>query len=106
MNITIQHGENVLVGTSNLPEGDIKQLKSVIVGHSETGHHHVLNSSVAMNVVEVDGVIHIEAKIEAQLSHNKSHDKHDTLIVPAGTYCVRHKSEYNPVTKAISRVFD
>lgn len=102
----IQHGENVLVPVSKLPNGKIVETKIVIVGHSETGHHHVLTSTVPMNVVEVEDRMYVEVMLDSLLKHKKAQDKHDTLTVKPGIWEIKHKKEYNPITKALSRVFD
>lgn len=106
MNTPIQHGENVLVPITALPHGEIKEVDSVIVGHSETGHHHVLTSKRPIKVVEVGDRMYVETMFEALLTHKKITDQHDTLTVQPGIWEVVHKKEYNPITKLISRVFD
>ncbi len=105
-NTPYQHGENVLVPISKLPEGEIKEFKTVIVGHSETGHHHVLTSPSNMKIVEVGDRMYIETMFDSLLSHKKTQDKHDTLTIKPGIWEVVHKTEYNPITKALARVFD
>jgi hypothetical protein len=106
MNTPIQHGENVLVAIEKLPEGKAHEFKTIIVGHSETGHHHVLTSEQPMKVIEIDNRMYIETMFDALLTHKKADQKHDTLVVKPGIWEVKHKTEYNPVTKALSRVFD
>lgn len=106
MNTSIQHGENVLVPIDKLPEGETYEHKTIIVGHSETGHHHVLTSKQAMRVVEIDDRMYIEVMFDALLTHKKAQDKHDTLTVKPGIWEVKHKTEYNPITKVLDRVFD
>lgn len=105
-NTPIQHGENVLVPIAHLPEGEAKLVKTIIAGHSETGHHHVLTSTQGMKVVEIGDRMYIENAFEALLTHKKASDKHDTLTVRPGIWEVKHKTEYNPITKVLSRVFD
>ncbi|SRR6266536_4442277 len=106
MNTPIQHGENVLVPIEKMPEGDTQELKVVIVGHSETGHHHVLTSPVSMRVLEKDNRMYVETMLDSLLTHKKSHDQHDTLTIKPGIWEVVHKVEYNPITKIIAQVFD
>lgn len=103
---TIQHGENVLVQIDKMPEGNVAKSNLIIIGHSETGHHHVLSSTVEMESIETADGLHITITVEATLSHRKTQDKHDTLPVRPGIYLVRHKTEYNPITKVLDRVFD
>lgn len=42
--VPIMHGENFLVPVDSLPAGEVTKTKLYIAGHSETGHHHVLES--------------------------------------------------------------
>lgn len=101
------HGENFLSPVTKLPTGKIEQLKKVIVGHSESGHHHVLESGTAMDVVnEVNGLTFIGVKTPAKLKHLKTFDIHETLTVEPGVYQVTHKTEYDPFQKVLRRVFD
>lgn len=105
-NTTIQHGENVLVPVTKLPQGKVIETKMAIVGHSETGHHHVLTSPQNMHVVEADDRMYVEVMLDSLLTHKKSHDKHDTLTVKPGIWEVHHKTEYSPLEKVLRRVFD
>lgn len=77
-----------------------------IVAHSETGHHHVLESKTKFVVSEKDKQFLVELFEPAKLVHKKTVDKHKTLTVPAGKYKVVYKNEYNPWEQVISRVFD
>lgn len=103
--VPIMHGENFLVPVDKLPKGEIIQSNAYIVGHSETGHHHVLESKQPIDIVEgVDRVILVREV--SKLFHQKSHDIHETIEVQPGIYKITHKTEYNPFTKVIGRVFD
>lgn len=106
MNTPIQHGENILVPITSLPKGEVKEFKTVIVGHSESGHHHILTSPQNMKIVEIDDRMYVETLFDSLLSHKKTQDKHDTITVKPGIWEIKHKLEYNPISKAISRVFD
>ena len=109
MNTPIQHGENILIPVDSMPTGKKVTTKTLIVGHSETGHHHVLELPISGAVVYQDektDELYVELLEKAMLSHSKTHDKHDTLTVLPGIYKVRHKTEYNPITKLLQRVFD
>lgn len=104
MNKCIRHGEVMLVPIDRGFRG--KQVTSYIVGHSETGHHHVLESKKPFKISETDKRFVIELFEPAKLVHKKTVDAHKTLTVPKGKYQVVHKTEYNPWTKTIQRVFD
>lgn len=98
------HGENMLT-PAEMPKGKAKQLKRFIVGHSESGHHHVLESTVDMDVIEAAETI-IRVNRTAKLKHLKSFDIHETLTVEPGVYKITHKTEYDPFQKVMRRVFD
>jgi len=104
MNKCIRHGEVMLVPISKNFRG--KEATTYIVGHSETGHHHVLESKTPFKVSETDKRFVIELFEPAKLVHKKSVDKHKTLHVAPGKYKVVYKTEYNPWEGVISRVFD
>lgn len=103
-NKCIRHGEVMLVPIKGKVEGD-DQI-SCIVGHSETGYHHVLESKTPFKVSQTDKEFIIQLFEPAKLVHKKQLDKHKTLKVPAGTYKVVQKTEYDPWAKTIRRVFD
>lgn len=97
------HGENMLT-PAEMPKGKSKKLKKFIVGHSESGHHHVLECA-DMDVIEAAETV-IRVNQQAKLKHLKSFDIHETLTVEPGVYKITHKTEYNPWTKVLQRVFD
>lgn len=47
----IQHGEILLQPVDQLPKGKVEKHTSFIVGHSETGHHHVVESDIPFDVL-------------------------------------------------------
>lgn len=103
----ILHGENFLRKVETLPEGKTTKHKLFIVGHSETGHHHILESKQEFEVLEdKDDRVLIRLFGEGKLTHKKTFDIHETITVEPGVYAVTHKTEYNPFTKIVQRVFD
>lgn len=104
----IQHGEIMLVP---VPDKGFKSAKSVnacIVGHSETGHHHVVESKTPFEVmgdVEKHDLF-VRLFEPAKLVHKKSVEKHKTLPVLPGVWKILHKSEYSPWEKVTRRVQD
>lgn len=103
--LPIMHGENFLVPINALPEGEIKSAKMYIVGHSETGHHHVLESPVEMDIIEGKHRAILVREVST-LFHKKSFDIHESVAVEPGIYQVTHKTEYDPFQKVIRAVFD
>lgn len=103
----IRHGENLLYPVSKA-SGESSMHKIYIVGHSETGHHHVLESKTEFEVMDDQDKKELYLRLfePAKLVHKKTVDKHKTLSIPAGTYRVIRKAEYNPWEKVMQRVFD
>ena len=109
MNKPIRHGEVLLVPVTDIPTG-MKHEKagSYIVGHSETGHHHVLESKTKFDVFmdEATKALYLDIPVSGKLVHLKAVDKHKTLSVPLGKYKVVHKTEYDPWQQIMRAVFD
>jgi hypothetical protein len=107
MNKAIRHGEALLKPVTQIPEGKLEKVSSCIIAHSETGHHHVLESTRPYTVTKDKmNRLWLELTAEADLVHQKTFDAHSTLTVPPGLYEVVSKTEYNPFTKLIQRVTD
>ena len=86
------------------PEG-----KFLIIGHSETGHHHVIDidrSPSAQLLIDKTNefMTRLELDEPAEVEHLRSFDTHETLKLPAGKYIVRHRREYTP--EGLRRVED
>lgn len=104
--VSVMHGENFMRRVGSLPTGVTTKAKMYIVGHSETGHNHVLTSKADMEILESDGKRYVLINEVADLFHKKSFDIHETITVEPGIYEVTHKLEYDPFAKVIRRVFD
>ena len=106
MSKPIRHGEVMLIPITKL-SGKSKDYTEFIVGHSETGHHHVLISETPFKVTETEKHdLYVQLFEPANLVHKKQVDAHKTLKVAPGKYKVIYKTEYNPWEQIISRVFD
>lgn len=103
-NKCIRHGEAMLVPINAKVTGNPHT--SFVVAHSETGHHHVLQSKTPFTVSEKDEEFIIELFEPAELVHLKTTDKHKTLPVAPGRYKVVYKNEYNPFLQEIQKVQD
>ena len=81
--------------TAMKPEGG-----KFIVGHSETGHHHVIDASGA-NVSVLDkppeGMRILYAVVEKAmtLSHLRDHDTHESIHLDPGVYEFRVAREFD-----------
>lgn len=104
---TIIHGENVITPVDILPKG-AKPYNTFIIGHSETGHNHVLEADkdTKFKVVTHNGEIYFQTTAAARIKHQKSFDIHETITVEPGIYKVIPAKEYNPFTKQLQQVWD
>lgn len=110
MNKPIRHGEIMLVPVAEIPS-QFKQVyptQDYVVGHSETGHHHVLESTVDFEVVSDKEKKDLYFRLfePAKMVHKKATDRHKDLIVPAGIYKRFHDTEYSAFEKVIRDVAD
>ena len=107
----VRHGEVLLVPTQ-LPQGAEKLVseKAYIVGHSETGHNHILESTTIDKPIEVymwKGDKYVVVSELAKLWHNKTGvDIHTTHTIVPGTYKVNIKKQYDYFAKAMVVVRD
>lgn len=108
MNTPIRHGEILLVPipAEELPKRVSTGSSSVIVGHSETGHHHVLESDTEFEVFTEADEMFLNLVSSGTLVHQKATDRHMDLTVPAGTWKVVKKNEFDPFRNITRRVVD
>lgn len=103
------HGELLFVPKSEMPnKAEPKTSKNYIVGHSETGHHHVLTSKKEFTVEEIGDSVakYLELQAEGELVHKKTSDKHETRILEKGVWGVFFKKEYDYKENVMKRVYD
>jgi len=74
----------------------------VIVAHSETGHHHVMDAEHVTllertkDVPEGLRILHMIVKEPTVLEHLRPTDTHDPILFGPGEYEVRLQREYTP----------
>ena len=70
----------------------------LIVTHSETGHHHVMDPSYAKMYCnpksKFDTVLVIDRP--TPLTHERTYDTHEPILFDVGTYHVTRQREYTP----------
>jgi hypothetical protein len=98
-------GEAFFRRLDDIPE-TVKQVHPengvVIVAHSETGHHHVMDASNVTLLERTDPlgeglrILHMIVKEPTEHEHLRSHDTHEPIMFPAGNYEVRLQREYTP----------
>jgi len=93
-----------------LKEGKMSPMKlehgKLIMGHSETGHHHVLEpvdksvpiSKAAQALVDETNDMIVDLKIlrECQLVHMRGSDTHGGFVLPPGEYVRGIREEQSP----------
>lgn len=111
---TAAQGEITITKVDTLPEG-LKDFATegghFIVGHSETGHHHVLEpQGVKMFEAETAPagmrVLYAILDEDKELKHLRSHDTHETVKLDKGLYEFRLGREFDPFSELARRVAD
>ena len=73
----------------------------LIIGHSETGHHHVLERTHGATVTVVDRapdgmrILHAILAEPNKLIHERDHDTHETIALEPGEYEFRIAREFD-----------
>jgi len=83
------------------PEGDV-----YILAHSETGHHHVIESRAAECFINKtnDFIAYLNVASEAEIRHLRDFDTHEPITLTPGVYEVRRQREY--IAEGFRRVED
>lgn len=96
-------GEITIRRIESIPDG-CKPMKpkggKFVVGHSETGHHHVIDArgaSVSVLGRPPDGMQILYAILEnpTSLDHLRGHDTHESIMLEPGTYELRIAREFD-----------
>lgn len=104
--LAVRHGEIMLMPVREVPRGNTQKVDSYIVGHSETGHHHVLEGATFEVTEDEKKELYFRLFEPTKLVHKKTTDKHRTLTIPAGIYKRYHDTEYDVWAGVIRDVKD
>ena len=101
-------GDVLIRRIEKLPDG-LKKIKpengKIIVTHSETGHHHVMEADRAELFQGPDLLTaFLLVRKATKLEHLRPHDTHEAIKFPPGVYEVRRQREYTP--EGLRRVAD
>jgi hypothetical protein len=94
-------GDLLIHKIAELPEGlelMSPEKNRFVVGHSETGHHHVIpmqGAQVYRNPQNLF-VLFVVVDEATTLEHMRSFDKHETLEIKSGIYQINQQREYTP----------
>lgn len=92
----IRHGEVLLFPVESVPSGRVERVTNCIVGHSESGHHHVLESDRPFaKIMVANGEFYVDLDAATPLRHHKTHHQHRELTVPAGGWRILKKTEFD-----------
>jgi hypothetical protein len=74
---------------------------NLIIGHSETGHNHILEHTAGATVTVLDRapegmkILHAILTEPNALIHQRGHDKHETIALDPGEYEFRIAREFD-----------
>lgn len=109
-NLIVRHGEIILKQIEEIPKKAklVKTAKSHIVGHSETGHHHVLElSTKALRVYTLDNELYLDVQDKGTLVHKKTGpDIHAPHTIVPGKYKVIVKQAFDYFKGVLAKVRD
>jgi len=95
-------GDVLVTRIDKLPDG-LKEMTpedgQFIVGHSETGHHHVVVADRPTTKVYHGNeplLMFLNVKEPVLLRHERSFDTHKALKIEPGTYEIRNQREHTP----------
>jgi hypothetical protein len=97
----IAQGELYIRRVDRLPDGVVEVAPvngHVIVGHSETGHHHVMDAARTTMYrlpEEIYECFLVVSEADA-LTHLRAFATHEPILHPPGVYQVRRGREYVP----------
>jgi hypothetical protein len=98
---TCAQGDVYIERIDTLPAGTVAvapENGKLIVTHSETGHHHVMNADAVTMHRLPNSIMDCFLVVEkpAALEHLRPHDTHETIGLAPGVYKVRRQREYTP----------
>lgn len=110
----IRHGEVVITPIDALPAGieQVYEGREFVVGHSETGHHHVAVAELPTGLTVFkprgadDQTLFLRVSGGARVEHRKTHDRHEPKSLLEGLYTVTIKKAYDYFAKRMTRVMD
>lgn len=98
---TCAQGDIYIRRVDSLPENAVRvnpENGVVIVTHSETGHHHVMEADRVEMYSLPDSIMDclLVVKEPTELRHLREFDTHEPIMFDAGTYHVHRQREHTP----------
>lgn len=73
----------------------------LIVGHSETGHHHTVDADCA-TLTRVDAfTAYLNVTKQTEIVHHRHYDTHPSIVLQPGMYQFRTGREFDPFEDVI-----
>ncbi len=95
-----RQGELLIIKVDDIPDEAVAvapESGQVIVGHSETGHNHVMVAERTEMFELPDSLTRfLDVTAEDVLEHQRNFDTHDSIVFSPGKYQVRIRREYTP----------
>ena len=107
-----RHGEVIIRPVSEIPKEAqlVEENHEVIVGHSESGHHHFMTlprtQKDKIKLFVLDGKVYLDLPMQGNLVHQKEVEKHDTQVFEPGKYEVITRQAYSYGQKIMTRILD
>lgn len=80
-----------------VPKGLVAdQPGEVVVAHSETGHHHVVEGKLVKLFRKDPMICYLSLGADADVVHKRPFDTHETLRLGKGIWEVRRQREHTP----------
>ena len=80
--------------------------KHLIVGHSETGHHHVVDADCATLTKLDEFTSYLSVSKPTKITHQRDYDTHPSIALEPGMYEFRTGREFDPFADAIRKSSD
>lgn len=98
-------GELTITKLTKTPRkiGDIVQPVNgkLIVGHSETGHHHVVDADCATLTRVNEFTAYLNVTKPTKIDHLRGYDTHPSIALQPGMYEFRTGREFDPFAELI-----
>lgn len=94
-------GDLLITRIEKLPSGVVQvapERGAVVIGHSETGHHHVMDADTVEMYRLPDEIYEcfLVVKAPTALRHLRGFDTHEPIMHETGIYRVRRQREHTP----------
>jgi hypothetical protein len=102
-NCIAAQGDILILKIDELPDVALKEVHSedgynIIVTHSETGHHHVMEREKVQMFENTDNELEAFLTVhrDASLKHLRDYDTHEPISMGPGNYKIIRQREYTP----------